>query len=196
MDDARSNGEPSDSWWRAHLDETSWHVKWGFDSGDCFTVFPLIPRLSEEDEERRWERSFVPLRDTDELLSIESEIVDALLRRVLETRFDAALPPNGPEGYPWRSPKFDWYFDNAYTTEACRGICSLMRSAAESLSSYPAGTPVRLDETGGVVTEEPASGSTLSATDARKDCLCIADLLEKVVVSAEGQGALVCFSGP
>lgn len=194
-------GEPSGAWWAAHFDEDAWHVKWGFDSGDCFTIFPMLPKLAGEDYAERWERSFVPLRDADEMLCIESGVVEVLLHRVLEARFDPALDVNNAEADPWRSPRFDWYCDNVYTTGACREICSLLRSAAEALAWLPAETPVRLDEAGGVVTCETAPEgeawwSPLSAADARGDCERIAELLEKVIASAEKQGALVSFSGP
>lgn len=201
MGEVSSEKEPSKAWWAAHFDEGAWHVKWGFDSGDCFTVFPMLPKLAGEDYTERWERSFVPLRDADEMLCIESEVVEVLLRRVLEARFDSVLDVNNAEADPWRSLRFDWYCDNVYTAESCREICSLLRSAAEALARLPAETPVRLDEAGGIVTCETAPDgeawwSPLGAAGARRDCGRIAELLEKVIASAEKQRALVSFSGP
>lgn len=194
-----NEGKRDEAWWSAHHAEEGWQVKWGFDSGDCFAVFPLLPKLPGEGDADRWSRSFIPLRDADEMLCIESDVVEVLLRRVLETRFDPSLDHGRDEVFPGCPPHFDWYFDNVYTVETCRGICSLLRSAAESLAGFPNDVPVCVTGAGDVATCRPSDDGwarPLAAADARRDCLLIAEYLERVASSAERQGATVTFSGP
>lgn len=193
--------EPDEAWWEAHFDQSDWHVKWGFDSGDRFTVFPLLPKLPGENDAERWQRSFVPLRDADEMLCIASDTVEALLHRILVARFDATLEPNTKIGDSWRSDGFDWYYDNVYTVAVCRDICALMCKAAKELDALPDATLISLTETGEVAMHSNATGGAtcttpMTASEARTDCRLIAELLEKVAASAEKQGALVSFCGP
>lgn len=188
-----------ETWWRGHRDEEGWQVKWGFDSGDCFTVFPLLPKFPGESDSARWSRSFIPLRDADEILCIESDVVEVLLRRMLGARFDISLDHGRDEIFPGCTPHFDWYFDNAYTIGACRDICSLLRNTAEKLEEFPGDVPVYITETGDAIACRPSTDDwwhPLAASDARRDCLLIAEYLERVATSAERQGATVSFSGP
>lgn len=164
-------------------------------------MFPLLPKLPGENEESRWSRSFVPVRDADELLCIKSDVVEALLCRILIARFDTTLEPNTKEAASWRSSGFDWYYDNAYSLTACREICSLMREAEGSLAGLPDDVPVYIAEAGAVVVctssfGDEACGCPLTVSEARNDCRLIAEYLERVIASAERQGALVTFSGP
>lgn len=199
-DNNMNDSKPDKTWWQAHFDESDWHVKWGFDSGDCFTVFPLLPQLPEESNEERWHRSFVTLRDTGNMLCIASDVIEALLCEVLVARFDTALATNTTMPDSCRLSGFDWYFDNVYSIAACKDMCSLMQKAARDLVSLPDAKSVRITSTGEIVCQPPPDGELscrpLSASEARRDCLLIAEYLERVTTSAEKQGALVVFSGP
>lgn len=112
-------------------------MKWGFDPGDCFTVFPLLPLLTGESEEDRWTRSFCPLKEKGEMLCIESSVVEALLRRMLEEHFHANLDINSRKVTPWRAQGFDWYYDNAYTVSECRVIRDKLRVLSSTLEGIP-----------------------------------------------------------
>ena len=176
-----------------------WHVKWGFDPGDCFTVFPLLPLLTGESEEDRWTRSFCPLKEKGEMLCIESSVVEALLRRMLEEHFHANLDINSRKVTPWRAQGFDWYYDNAYTVSECRVIRDKLRVLSSTLEGIPANRRIYVSGDGRIVSARVESDETwgsLSAGEAARDCTLISDLLEKVLISAEAQQAVVTFSGP
>lgn len=182
-----------------HHEKEDWQVKWGFDPGDCFTVFPLLPKLPGESDSDRWSRSFVPLRDASEMLCIESNAMETLLREILEDRFDTSIDHGRGEMFPRYTLHFDWYFDNAYTVDSCRDICSLMRNAAKKLAELPRNTTVRIAATGSIVACQPPEDDWWyppTAADARRNCLLIAKHLERIAASAERQGATVSFSGP
>lgn len=188
-----------EAWQNAHYEEDGWQVKWGFDLGDCFTVFPLLPKLPGECDNDRWLRSFIPLRDADEMLCIESNVVEMLLREILEDRFDPSLDHSRGEALLNRTPHFDWYFCNTYTVDSCRDICDIMRNTARKLATFPRNTAVRITATGDIAAFQPSEDDwrpPLAASDARRDCLFIAEHLERVAASAEKQGATVSFSGP
>lgn len=121
-------------------------------------MFPLLPKLPDESSSDRWLRSLVPMGDADEMLCIESNTMEALLRKVLEARFDASLDHGRDEMFPDLMPHFDWYFDNAYTVEACRDVCGLMRDAADKLAGFPGDACVCIAETGDVMARQPSEG--------------------------------------
>lgn len=162
-------------------------------------MFPLLPKLPGESDSDRWSRSFTPLRDAREMLCIESNVVETLLREILEERFDASLDHGRDEVFPGYTPRFDWYFDNAYAVDTCRDICGLMRDAAKKLAELPSNATVRITKTGDVVACKPPEDDWWyppTAADASNNCLFIAKHLERVAASAERQGATVSFSGP
>lgn len=174
-------------------------MKWGFDPGDCFTVFPLLTPLPGESGEDRWARSFHPLRAKGEMLCIESSVVEALLRRMLEEHFDANLDINCRKVTPWRLQGFDWYYDNAYTVSECRVIRDKLRVLSSTLEGISANRRIYVSGDGRIVTARVKSDETwgsLSAGEAARDCTIISELLEKVLISAEAQQAVVTFSGP
>lgn len=194
-----SERQPSEAWWKAHADESPWHVKWGFDSGDCFCVYPFLPKLPNESEGERCTRSFVPCRDADELLCIASGVVEVLLRRILSARFVPSLQPIIHEQLPYSNKSFDWYFENVYTVDTCRGICDVLRQASGKFAALSDDVYAFLDENGEVMSykrPEDWIDPLPLPSEAAKDCLLIADYLERVIASAEKQGALVTFSGP
>lgn len=192
--------------WKAMRDENTscstsegWHVKWGFDPGDCFTVFPLLPQLPGESGEDRWTRSFCPLKAKGEMLCIESNVVEALLRRMLEVYFDADLDINSRKVTPWRLQGFDWYYDNAYTVSECGVIRDKLRVLSSMLEGIPADRRIYVSGDGRIVAagaESDEAWGSLPAGEAARDCTLISSLLEKVLISAEAQQAVVTFSGP
>lgn len=158
-------------------------------------AFPLFPKLPEESEMDRMERSLARARETGVAFGIGEGTFEVLLRRILRARLDSSLLPS--DDMLWLTPGYERFSENVYSTVACAEVCFVLRAAAEDMTRLADDRHVFIDEDGKVMGSRGISDEVvaqpLRPSEAARDCLLIADCLEKVVASAEGQGALVAF---
>lgn len=195
---------------RAVYDVDMWSVTWGFDPGDVFLVFPILPGGEREGAWDRWSRSLELAKKRGEILSIGSEAVDCLLLEELVRRFDPEFEMNRELDTGYRDRRFDWYHDNAYTLADCLCMAGTLEQAAEGLDGVRAEDTVRLDgssvvarDVGDPVNEEDAPDRFFCRIDAmpagiaRDRALRIADGIRRVVEAAREHGCdAVTFCGP
>lgn len=166
-------------------------------AGGRIAAFPLLSKLPGESEADRVERSLAGARETGVAFDISAGTDEVLLRRILRARLDPSLLPS--DDMLWLTPGYERFSESVYSTAACAEVCSVLRAAAGDMTRLADDCYVFIDENGEVMSSRSISDEMalqpLLPSEAARDCLLIADCLEKVVASAERQGALVAFSG-
>lgn len=107
-------------------------IKRGFHNGDNFLVFPLLIKENTETYHDNIWRSFRHSKANDLMFSVDSEVIQRLLKPLLQEFFDPILEANrdlqNPCTFANQTTCFEWYGENTYTVESCNKIIERLRS--------------------------------------------------------------------